>query len=99
MKREQRRAQAHACSAAMHDAGDLVSRSRKSRGLANTTSTQRCQCWAIFEMELAVPVTVYSVDSRPVPEPFLSRPRLTARFINYTLVEHKLLSMSIGSEK
>ena len=39
------------------------------RGLRNGIS-----CWAVFEIELAVPVTVYSADSRPVHDPVTIQP-------------------------
>ena len=44
----------------------------------------------VFGMELFVTVNVFSVDPRPV---------FCHCFINYTLVEHKLMCMSVGSEQ
>ena len=86
MKREQWRASAHACNAATHDAGAGVQGVGSSGGLVSRGWQTRdlCNGISIYEVELAVTVTVYSTDSHPVPDPFLSR----SRFMNFTLVEH-----------
>ena len=56
----------------------------------NLGSTQK-QWWAVFKTELSVILAVFSVDCRPV---FLSQYRLTARFLNYALIERKQLKQA-----